>query len=254
MYLGSSASTSGYNMIQSITTEGTAFGNLILQPDGGNLGIGNTSPTSRLVIQGSGTTSATSTLNVINSSGASLLFVRNDSNVRIGIEGAGSHISVSNPSLSILGTTTDNPILRLGTVGGTTTYFDFFRNNANGSLNIQGAQTSFNNIILGPTSGNVGIGINAPGSRLVIKGAGTTTGTTLNVTNSSNDSRLLVVDNGNIGISVISAFGNGVKVIGISNATTVPNANPSGGGVLYVEAGALKYRGSSGTITTIAPA
>jgi hypothetical protein len=34
----------------------------------------------------------------------------------------------------------------------------------------------------------------------------------------------------------------------------VPNADPSGGGVLYVEAGALKYRGSSGTITTIAPA
>jgi hypothetical protein len=64
----------------------------------------------------------------------------------------------------------------------------------------------------------------------------------------------LVVDNGNIGISVIDQFGGGFKVIGISNATTVPSTNPSGGGVLYVEAGALKYRGSSGTITTIAPA
>jgi hypothetical protein len=102
--------------------------------------------------------------------------------------------------------------------------------------------------------GNVGIGTTSPGSRLVVKGVGTTTGTTLNVTNSSDTSRLLVVDNGNIGISVTSAFGNGVKVIGISNATTVPNADPSGGGVLYVEGGALKYRGSSGTITTIAPA
>ena len=65
---------------------------------------------------------------------------------------------------------------------------------------------------------------------------------------------MVLRSNGNLGIGVTSAFGNGVKVIGIANATTVPNADPSGGGVLYVEAGALKYRGSSGTITTIAPA
>jgi hypothetical protein len=66
--------------------------------------------------------------------------------------------------------------------------------------------------------------------------------------------RMRITATGNLGIGVTSAFGNGVKVIGIANATTVPNADPSGGGVLYVEAGALKYRGSSGTITTIAPA
>ena len=46
----------------------------------------------------------------------------------------------------------------------------------------------------------------------------------------------------------------GQKVIYIADATTVPSTNPSGGGVLYVEAGALKYRGSSGTVTTIAAA
>jgi hypothetical protein len=39
----------------------------------------------------------------------------------------------------------------------------------------------------------------------------------------------------------------------IANTGAVPST-PTGGGVLYVEAGALKYRGSSGTITTIAPA
>jgi hypothetical protein len=50
------------------------------------------------------------------------------------------------------------------------------------------------------------------------------------------------------------SFGGGVAVIGIGNATTVPSSNPTGGGILYVEAGALKYRGSSGTITTIANA
>ena len=36
--------------------------------------------------------------------------------------------------------------------------------------------------------------------------------------------------------------------------STAPSSNPSGGGYLYVESGALKYRGSSGTVTTIAPA
>lgn len=38
----------------------------------------------------------------------------------------------------------------------------------------------------------------------------------------------------------------------VSNATTVPASNPVGGGYLYTEAGALKYRGSSGTVTTVA--
>lgn len=58
---------------------------------------------------------------------------------------------------------------------------------------------------------------------------------------------------GNTGI-VTTSFGSGVGVIGIANAGTNPSTNPSGGGVLYCDAGALKYRGSSGTITTIANA
>lgn len=41
--------------------------------------------------------------------------------------------------------------------------------------------------------------------------------------------------------------------IGILNSTA-PTSNLTGGGYLYVESGALKYRGSSGTITTIAAA
>lgn len=47
--------------------------------------------------------------------------------------------------------------------------------------------------------------------------------------------------------------GGGVGVIAIANAATVPSTNPSAG-VVYVEGGALKYRGSSGTVTTLAPA
>lgn len=58
---------------------------------------------------------------------------------------------------------------------------------------------------------------------------------------------------GNLGLSTTS-FGSGSGVLGMANAATVPSADPSAGGVLYVESGALKYRGSSGTITVLAPA
>jgi hypothetical protein len=54
--------------------------------------------------------------------------------------------------------------------------------------------------------------------------------------------------------SATTSFGGGSSVIGIANSATVPTSNPTGGGILYVEAGALKFRGSSGTITTIANA
>jgi len=49
-------------------------------------------------------------------------------------------------------------------------------------------------------------------------------------------------------------YGSGQLCFFLANATTVPTTNPTGGGVIYVEAGALKYRGSSGTVTTLGAA
>lgn len=60
---------------------------------------------------------------------------------------------------------------------------------------------------------------------------------------------------GNISLnSNVNSYGSGQRVIYIANATTVPTTDPTGGGILYCEAGALKFRGSSGTISSIAPA
>jgi hypothetical protein len=59
---------------------------------------------------------------------------------------------------------------------------------------------------------------------------------------------------GNIGFRATSQFGGGQGVIAIANASVTPTVNSAGGGILYVENGALKYRGSNGTVTTIAPA
>lgn len=54
--------------------------------------------------------------------------------------------------------------------------------------------------------------------------------------------------------STASSYGSGTGVIFIANRGAAPSGTPSGGGILYVEAGALKYKGSSGTPTTIAVA
>lgn len=58
----------------------------------------------------------------------------------------------------------------------------------------------------------------------------------------------------NLGLNGSISAGGGVGVAFLANATTVPTTNPTGGGILYVEGGALKYRGSSGTVTTLGPA
>jgi hypothetical protein len=65
--------------------------------------------------------------------------------------------------------------------------------------------------------------------------------------------RFVIANGGNVGIGV-STFGtSAAKVLGLANATA-PSTSPAGMGQLYVESGALKFRGSSGTITTIAAA
>lgn len=50
------------------------------------------------------------------------------------------------------------------------------------------------------------------------------------------------------------SFGTGDGVIGLANATTNPSTNPTGGGVLYSNAGAATWRGSAGTVTAFAAA
>jgi hypothetical protein len=49
------------------------------------------------------------------------------------------------------------------------------------------------------------------------------------------------------------SWGGGIGVVGIGNRNTAPTSNPTAGGILYAEAGAGKWRGSSGTITTFGP-
>lgn len=65
--------------------------------------------------------------------------------------------------------------------------------------------------------------------------------------------RVRVDPSGNVGIGATSWGTSAAKVIGIGNGTA-PSTSPAGMGQLYVESGVLKYRGSSGTVTTLAAA
>jgi hypothetical protein len=98
----------------------------------GNVGIGNTSPTSKLSVTAlsSNTIPAVSVLQTISGAENQIFF-------------------------------------RGGSAAGN--YYDFTRNSSNGQLEIQGSQTSFNNIVLAPTSGNVGIGA-SPSYKLDVNG------------------------------------------------------------------------------------
>jgi hypothetical protein len=71
--------------------------------------------------------------------------------------------------------------------------------------------------------------------------------------NAAAATRLTIDSSGNLGLGVTSFGASAAKIIGIANGTA-PTTSPAGMGQLYVEGGALKYRGSSGTVTTIANA
>lgn len=79
-------------------------------------------------------------------------------------------------------------------------------------------------------------------------GVGTAGGATLAVTGSITTSvRAAIGGSGSFG-------GSAGPALFLANVTTAPTTNPSGGGILYVESGALKYRGSGGTVTTLGAA
>lgn len=78
-------------------------------------------------------------------------------------------------------------------------------------------------------------------------------GTTDMAFRTSGDERARIDTSGNLLVGATSVGTSAAKVIGMANATA-PTTSPAGMGQLYVEGGALKFRGSSGTVTTIAPA
>ncbi len=139
-------------------------------------------------------------------------------NAGLSLETGGTNVMIGGYALANLTTGTDNVGIGYATGGG--------------------LATGSKNTIIG--KGVSGLASDLSNNIVIADGAGTR--------------RINVDHQGNVGLNTTSEYGSGQGVVGIANAVAVPTTDPIGGGVLYVEGGALKYRGSSGTVTTLAPA
>ncbi|MBF0383060.1 MAG: hypothetical protein HQL69_18725 [Magnetococcales bacterium] len=111
--------------------------------------------------------------------------------------------------------------------------------------------TGNHNLSIGPGAGinltaghrNIFIGRNA-GSLV------TTESDQLYIDNSITSTPLIhgEIANDNVGLSTTD-YGGGVGVLALADATTAPTSNPTGGGILYFDAGVLKIRTPSGLFT-----
>jgi len=150
----------GFGVITDPSNGGVADTMALWVRNDGNVGIGTASPGTRLDIVGSGITSSTASLNVMNASSTSALYVRNDGNVGIGTTTPSSKLELGSGQLS----------LPLGLVGTPSLSFtgdldSGLWSSAADTLNLSTAGSERVRI---SSTGNVGIGTTNPTNRLQI--------------------------------------------------------------------------------------
>lgn len=244
---------------------------ILLQPDGGNVGIGNSAPRALLDVGASAEAfahgTASEVLGYFSQAGRSYIDIRNTAdNVEVLI---GAHESVM-----LIGTITNHPILFLEN-NATVARFSGgkFGIGVDPTVDLHLSKSDVNavrfNVVNTESSSDIGFyagGSTAFGitewidAAITESGSGTSGGFIFSAytggmkfqTNNRN-TRIQIDDNGSIGFNGMS-LGSGQKVLFIANAATNPSTNPSGGGILYADSGAGKWRGSGGTVTTFANA
>lgn len=130
--------------------------------------------------------------------------------------------------LTAQGSSTGNVLL--GELGGATTY---------GAIGLANSITA-GNFNFASSASDTNLYINRPTGKAI-------------TFSENNVAKHVFATNNNVGLGVTSFGTSAVNVIGIANGTA-PSTSPAGMGQLYVVAGALLFRGSSGTVTPIAPA
>ena len=182
----------------------------------GSVSIGTISASARLHVRGSGTTSATNSLLVENSTGTNnALVVRDDGNVGIGTASPGRILEIFGTNTIIL----TKSITNSGAVG-----FEFISKNAAGTaqtwqvgqnyalnsadFEIRDVTGSVSALTVLKGSGNVGIGTTSTSARLHVRGSGATSATFgLRVEDSGGTANVLISDAGNVTIKSGTAYG-----------------------------------------------
>jgi hypothetical protein len=225
------ASTLGGSIIRFLTSSVSASVNAVqrmLISENGDVGIGNSSFSStRLTVSGKDNTSSNYAFVANNSSNSNLFLVRNDGAVIV--NGVLDLNSNTTP-------TTVNDKFGLGVSGSSYGWIQTFGGR---SLVLQ---SQGNNVLIGTTTDN-------GNSKLQIVNGASQVGVHIKLGSASSFSAISVVSSTNVSMLDYAEFG----YFRLYNCLSAPSSNIAGGS-LYTEGGALKYRGSNGTITTIANA
>jgi hypothetical protein len=169
-----------------------------------------------------------------------------------------------------IGGTAAQGIVILATDGATTGNLILARNNGRDDFVVKGSGRAGVGMSIGEVP-EASLEVKQPDTTtvgLVVTGAASTTSALFQTKTSAGTATFEVGASGAIVHRAISFYTNSLQlgstssdmggsagaVISMKNATTAPTTNPTGGGILYAEGGALKWRGSSGTVTTIANA
>lgn len=218
-----------------INSTWTQSGNNIYNNNTGNVGIGTTAPLGNLDVR---LTSGGTAGLLINYSNQSYLRAGSAStgdvhlgdistrNILLG-EGGGVNVGIGitapSASLHIDRPNDGNSILRLSVLNSVVGY-DFSRSASTGALSLQGDQAGFNNILLAPSSGNVGIGTTAPDTKLQVVVASVTDG--IEVVNNPGSSRYRTYMTVDTSAGYIDSYHYGSGPIPLS-------INPNGGNILF---------------------